>query len=235
MYPEQLSDPRRGVLTTGRSRSTGPGGVPARASNCRAAAWHRDGPGQRRRVPGAHHPDRPAGRRADVGRHPGRQHPAEPRPGFRCTPPSGVVTVLIAAGLGWLLAGPAIRPLRRLTEQTMRLGKGTDRMPEVRASGRPRSCPRRWSAMLSRLRRRSAGHHQFAAGRTGLRGQRRARAAHPADGDARRPRHPADPRPARRRARRGGADLARAQRRVEAIITALGSARVGPTGAGRGP
>jgi two-component system sensor histidine kinase PrrB len=50
----------------------------------------------------------------------------------------GVGTVLIAAGLGWLLAGPAIRPLRKLTEHTKQLGKGTDDM-----SVRPRTSPRR--------------------------------------------------------------------------------------------
>ena len=46
----------------------------------------------------------------------------------------GVVTVLIAAGFGWVLAGPAIRPLRRLTEQTMRLGKGSSEMTAVKGA-----------------------------------------------------------------------------------------------------
>ena len=36
----------------------------------------------------------------------------------------GVLAVLIAAGLGWMLGGAATRPLRKLTEQTQRLGKG---------------------------------------------------------------------------------------------------------------
>ena len=40
MYPDQLSDPRRGVLTTGRSRIDGPGGLPARLPAACAAAGH---------------------------------------------------------------------------------------------------------------------------------------------------------------------------------------------------
>jgi hypothetical protein len=36
----------------------------------------------------------------------------------------GLVALLIAAGLGWFLGGVATRPLRRLTEQTRRLGAG---------------------------------------------------------------------------------------------------------------
>ena len=42
MYPDQLSDPRRGVLTTGRIAVHRPGGVPARISAAAAAAGHRD-------------------------------------------------------------------------------------------------------------------------------------------------------------------------------------------------
>jgi len=40
--------------------------------------------------------------------------------------------VLIAAGIGWVLAGPAIRPAAQTTEHTKRLGKDTESMPEVR-------------------------------------------------------------------------------------------------------
>ena len=60
-------------------------------------------------------------------------------------------------------------------------------------------------------RRRAAGHHQLASGRPGFRRQRRARTAHPADRDARRPGHAAHPRPARRGARRGGRRPVRAR------------------------
>ena len=63
----------------------------------------------------------------------------------------GVVTVLIAAGLGWLLAGPAIRPLRKLTEHTKQLGKGADEMPAVHGVREAEDLSEAMSAMLSRL------------------------------------------------------------------------------------
>ena len=63
----------------------------------------------------------------------------------------GVVTVLIAAGSGWMLAGPAIRPLRKLTEHTKRLGKGAEEMPKVRGVREAEDLSEAMSAMLSRL------------------------------------------------------------------------------------
>jgi signal transduction histidine kinase len=63
----------------------------------------------------------------------------------------GIVTVLIAWGLGWLLAGPAVRPLRRLTEQTMRLGKGSARMEAVTGAREAEELSDAMADMLSRL------------------------------------------------------------------------------------
>lgn len=63
----------------------------------------------------------------------------------------GVITVLGAAGLGWLLAGPAIRPLRKLTEHTKRLGKGNEQMPEVRGVREAEDLSEAMSGMLRRL------------------------------------------------------------------------------------
>ena len=134
----------------------------------------------------------------------------------------GVVTVLIAGGLGWMLAGPAIRPLRRLTEQTMRLGKGTEQMTAVRGAREAEELSEAMSGMLERLaaaqRATSNSLHvaqDFAANaahelRTPLTAMR-------ADLDTLRIHDlPADERD------EVVGDLARAQRRVEAIITALG-------------
>lgn len=63
----------------------------------------------------------------------------------------GVVTVLLAGGLGWLLAGPAVRPLRKLTEQTMRLGKGSDRMTAVKGAREAEELSDAMAGMLERL------------------------------------------------------------------------------------
>lgn len=134
----------------------------------------------------------------------------------------GVVTVLIAGGLGWMLAGPAIRPLRRLTEQTMRLGKGGERMTAVRGAREAEELSDAMSDMLDRLaaaQRATSNSLQaaqdFAANaahelRTPLTAMR-------ADLDTLRIHDlPADERD------EVVGDLARAQRRVEGIITALG-------------
>lgn len=134
----------------------------------------------------------------------------------------GVVTVLIAAGFGWMLAGPAIRPLRRLTEQTMRLGKGSDQMETVTGA---REAEDLSDAMIGMLDRLTAAQQattnslqaaqDFAANaahelRTPLTAMR-------ADIDTLRIHDlPDDERD------EVVGDLARAQRRVEAIITALG-------------
>ncbi len=116
----------------------------------------------------------------------------------------GVLTVLIAWGLGWLLAGPAVRPLRRLTEQTMRLGKGGERMEAVTGAREAEELSVAMADMLNRLTAAQQATTNSLAGGAGLRGERGARVAHAADGDASRPRHLADPRPAHRGARRGG-------------------------------
>ena len=134
----------------------------------------------------------------------------------------GVVTVLIAAGLGWLLAGPAIRPLRRLTEQTMRLGKGTDQMAPVHGAREAEELSDAMAGMLSRL----AAAQQATTNSLQAAQDFAANAAHElrtpltamrADLDTLR----IHDLPAEERDEVVG-DLARAQRRVEAIITALG-------------
>ena len=134
----------------------------------------------------------------------------------------GVVTVLIAAGLGWLLAGPAIRPLRRLTEHTKRLGKDSERMPEVRGVREAEDLSEAMSAMLSRL----AAAQQATTNSLQAAQDFAANAAHElrtpltamrADLDTLR----IHDLPAEERAE-VVQDLSRAQRRVEAIITALG-------------
>jgi two-component system, OmpR family, sensor histidine kinase PrrB len=130
--------------------------------------------------------------------------------------------VLVAAGLGWLLAGPVVRPLRRLTEHTRRLGKGQDTLPEVRGIREAEDLADAMSGMLERLAAAQASTtnslqaaQDFAANaahelRTPLTAMR-------ADLDTLRIHDlPDDER------QEVVADLSRAQRRVEAIVTALG-------------
>jgi signal transduction histidine kinase len=134
----------------------------------------------------------------------------------------GVATVLIAGGVGWMLAGPAIRPLRRLTEQTMQLGKGGEQITAVRGAREAEELSEAMAGMLERLaaaRLATTNSLQaaqdFAANaahelRTPLTAMR-------ADLDTLRIHDlPAD------ELDEVVGDLARAQRRVEAIITALG-------------
>jgi signal transduction histidine kinase len=134
----------------------------------------------------------------------------------------GVVTVLIAAGVGWLLAGPAIRPLRRLTEHTRRLGKGTDEMPEVHGVREAEELSEAMTGMLSRL----AAAQQATTNSLQAAQDFAANAAHElrtpltamrADIDTLR----IHDLPPEERAEVVN-DLWRSQRRVEAIITALG-------------
>jgi two-component system, OmpR family, sensor histidine kinase PrrB len=134
----------------------------------------------------------------------------------------GLVTVLIAAGVGWLLAGPAIRPLRRLTEHTRQLGKGTEEMPEVRGVREAEELSEAMTGMLSRL----AAAQQVTTNSLQAAQDFAANAAHElrtpltamrADLDTLR----IHDLPADERAEVVN-DLSRAQRRVEAIITALG-------------
>ncbi|MBV9512593.1 MAG: HAMP domain-containing histidine kinase, partial [Mycobacteriaceae bacterium] len=134
----------------------------------------------------------------------------------------GAGAVLVAAGLGWLLAGPAVRPLRRLTEHTRRLGHGQDTLPAVRGIREAEDLSDAMTGMLERLASAQASMtnslqaaQDFAANaahelRTPLTAMR-------ADLDTLRIHDlPDDER------QEVVADLSRAQRRVEAIITALG-------------
>ena len=135
----------------------------------------------------------------------------------------GVVALLIAAGLGWLLGGVATRPLRRLTEQTRRLGKaGGDQIVPVHGAKEAEDLSEAMVGMLSRLAAAQAATtrslqaaQDFAANaahelRTPLTAMRadldtlRIHALPPEERDE------------------VVADLARAQRRIEATITALG-------------
>lgn len=50
-----------------------------------------------------------------------------------------------------MLAGPAIRPLRRLTEQTMRLGKGSEQMTAVTGAREAEELSDAMAGMLERL------------------------------------------------------------------------------------
>jgi signal transduction histidine kinase len=221
MYPEQLQDPRRGVLTTGRSESTGqvvfqrgfqlpelPPGTDTVEVN---------GVEYRVRTLGVDQPDgviMSVGIRADSILLSASRIPLYTA--------AGLVTVLIAALLGWMLAGPAIRPLRKLTEHTKQLHRGSEQMPQVRGVREAEDLSEAMSAMLSRLaaaQRATTNSLQaaqdFAANaahelRTPLTAMR-------ADLDTLRIHDlPAEER------EEVVADLSRAQRRVEAIITALG-------------
>lgn len=221
MYPEELQDPRRGVLTTGREPTTG------------QVVFQR----------GFQLPPLPPGtENVEVN---GREYRVRTLPmdqgggvlvsiGIRAdsillSPARiplyaavGLLTVLIAGGLGWLLAGPAIRPLRKLTEHTSKLGKGTDEMPEVRGVREAEELSQAMAGMLSRL----AAAQQATTNSLQAAQDFAANAAHElrtpltamrADLDTLRIHNlPEDERA------EVVADLQRAQRRVEAIITALG-------------
>lgn len=221
MYPEQLQDPRRGVLTTGRSHSTGqvvfqrgfqlpnlPPGTTTVEVN---------GVEYRVRTLAV---DQEGGVLVSIGIRADSILLSRGRiPEYVLV---GLVTVLIAGGLGWVLAGPAIRPLRKLTEQTSKLGKDTDEMPEVRGAREAEELSEAMSAMLRRL----AAAQQATTNSLQAAQDFAANAAHElrtpltamrADLDTLRIHDlPEDERA------EVVADLSRAQRRVEAIITALG-------------
>ncbi len=221
MYPEQLSDPSRGVLTTGRARSSG------QVVFQRGLQLPRLEPGTEnvlvndveyrvRTIP----MDQQGGVIMSVGIRADSilLNPAR-IPVYTAV---GVATVLIAAGLGWLLAGPAIRPLRRLTAQTMRLGKGTDTMEAVTGAREAEELSDAMAGMLDRL----AAAQQATTNSLQAAQDFAANAAHElrtpltamrADLDTLR----IHDLPAEEREEVVG-DLLRAQRRVEAIITALG-------------
>jgi two-component system sensor histidine kinase PrrB len=221
MYPEQLSDPSRGVLTTGRSQSSG------QVVFQRGLQLPRLEPGTEnvlvngvdyrvRTIP----MDQQGGVMMSVGIRADSILLSRARiPLYTAV---GVATVLIAAGLGWLLAGPAIRPLRRLTAQTMRLGTGTDTMEAVTGAREAEELSEAMAGMLDRL----AAAQQATTNSLQAAQDFAANAAHElrtpltamrADLDTLRIH---DLPPEEREEVVG--DLLRAQRRVEAIITALG-------------
>jgi signal transduction histidine kinase len=221
MYPEQLSDPRQGVLTTGRMKSTGqvvfqrglqlPPLQPGTADVVVNGVDYRV-----RTIP----VEQQGGVLMSIGIRADSILLSRARIPFYVA--VGLVTVLIAAGMGWLLSGPAIRPLRRLTEHTRQLGKGTEEMPEVRGVREAEQLSEAMTGMLSRLaaaqqatQNSLQAAQDFAANaahelRTPLTAMR-------ADLDTLRIHDlPAD------ELAEVVNDLSRAQRRVEAIITALG-------------
>lgn len=221
MYPEQLQDPRRGVLTTGRDRSTG------QVVFQRGFQLPKLPPGTETvEVNGVEYRvrtltvDQEGGVLVSIGIRADSILLSRGRiPEYVVV---GLVTVGIAGGLGWLLAGPAIRPLRRLTEQTSKLGQGTDEMPQVRGAREAEELSEAMSAMLRRL----AAAQQATTSSLQAAQDFAANAAHElrtpltamrADLDTLR----IHDLPEEERAE-VVADLSRAQRRVEAIITALG-------------
>uniref|UniRef100_A1U985 histidine kinase n=1 Tax=Mycobacterium sp. (strain KMS) TaxID=189918 RepID=A1U985_MYCSK len=221
MYPEQLQDPRRGVLTTGRDRSTG------QVVFQRGFQLPKLPPGTETvEVNGVDYRvrtlvvDQEGGVLVSIGIRADSILLSRGRiPEYVLV---GLVTVLIAGGLGWVLAGPAIRPLRKLTEQTSKLSTGTDEMPEVRGAREAEELSAAMSAMLRRL----AAAQQATTNSLQAAQDFAANAAHElrtpltamrADLDTLRIHDlPEDERA------EVVADLSRAQRRVEAIITALG-------------
>jgi signal transduction histidine kinase len=220
MFPEQLRDPSR-VLTTGRSRSTGqvvfqrgfqlPPLPPGTATVSVNSVDYRV-----RTVT----VEQSGGILVSIGIR------ADSILLSRARIPLYVfivcLAVMVAAALGWILAGPAIRPLLRLTEQTRRLGKGSDQLEPVRGAAEAEDLSEAMVAMLHRLAEAQVetknslqAAQDFAANaahelRTPLTAMR-------ADLDTLRIH---DLPPEEREEVVG--DLARAQRRVEAIITALG-------------
>jgi two-component system sensor histidine kinase PrrB len=221
MYPDQLQDPHRGVLTTGRSKSSGQvvfqRGLQLPALPLGTATVEVNGVEYRVRTITV---DQQGGVLMSVGIR--ADSVLLNRARIPLYSAVGVVTVLIAGGLGWMLAGPAIRPLRRLTEHTKRLGKDTERMPEVRGVREAEDLSEAMTAMLSRL----AAAQQATTNSLQAAQDFAANAAHElrtpltamrADLDTLR----IHDLPAEERAE-VVQDLSRAQRRVEAIITALG-------------
>ena len=133
-----------------------------------------------------------------------------------------VLALLLAAGAGWLLGGAATRPLRRLTEQTRLLGSGSGQIVPVRGVKEAEDLSEAMVGMLMRLAaaqqattRSLQAAQDFAANaahelRTPLTAMR-------ADLDTLRIHDLSDD-----ERDEVVADLARAQLRVEATITALG-------------
>ena len=221
IYPEQLQDVKHGVLTTGRSRSTGQvvfqRGFQLPQLPPGSATVEVNGVDYRvRTVP----VDQAGGILVSIGIREDSILLSRARIPLYVL--IGSLSLLVAAGLGWILAGPAVRPLRKLTEQTRRLGKGDERMEPVHGAREAEDLSEAMDQMLRRLADAQAATtnslqaaQDFAANaahelRTPLTAMR-------ADLDTLRIHDlPADERA------EVVADLSRAQRRVEAIITALG-------------
>jgi len=221
LYPGQPEDPRQGVITTGRSRTTGEvvfqrgGELPPLQPGTETVDV--DGVDYRVRTIAV---DESGGRLVSVGIR------ADSILLTRSKIPIyvliGAVSVLFAAGLGWLLAGPAIRPLRRLTEQTRRFEAGSDQIKPVHGAREAEDLSVAMAQMVRRLADAQISMtnslqtaQDFAASaahelRTPLTAMR-------ADLDTLRI-HDLPP----EEREEVVADLSRAQRRVEAIITALG-------------
>ncbi|HTI76671.1 MAG TPA: HAMP domain-containing sensor histidine kinase [Mycobacterium sp.] len=219
--PNEVQDPRRGVLTTGRSKTTGQvmfqRGLQLPPLPLGTATVEVNGVEYRVRTIAV---DQQGGVVMSVGIR--ADSILLNRARIPLYTAVGVGTVLIAAGLGWLLAGPAIRPLRRLTEHTKRLGEGSEAMPEVRGVREAEDLSDAMREMLSRL----AAAQQATSNSLQAAQDFAANAAHElrtpltamrADLDTLR----IHDLPAEERAE-VVQDLSRAQRRVEAIITALG-------------
>lgn len=222
MFPEQLSDPKRGVLTTGRSMSTSqvvfqrgfqlpslPPGTDTVAVN-----------GVDYRVRTIKMTQQAGNVLVSIGIRADSILLNRARIPFYTA--VGVFTVIVAGGLGWLLAGPAVRPLRKLTEQTTRLGGGNEQMPAVTGAREAEELSEAMAGMLRRL----AAAQEATANSLQAAQDFAANAAHElrtpltamrADLDTLRIHDlPEDERD------EVIADLLRAQLRVEATITALG-------------
>lgn len=223
MYPEQVQDPRRGVLTTGRARAGGdvvfqrgfqlpalPEGTETVTVNgvdyrVRTVMLKQQGVDVLMSI----------GIRADSILLSSQRIPIYIF--------VGIVAVLFAGILGWFLAGAATRPLRKLTEQTRQLGDGgVEQITPVHGVKEAEDLSEAMVGMLKRLAAAQLSTtnslqaaQDFAANaahelRTPLTAMR-------ADLDTLR----IHDLPAEERAE-VVADLSRAQRRVEATITALG-------------
>jgi signal transduction histidine kinase len=219
--PQELQDPRRGVLTTGRSKTTGQvmfqRGLQLPPLPVGTASVEVNGVEYRVRTVAV---EQQGGVVMSVGIR--ADSILLNRARIPLYAVIGVITVLIAAGLGWVLAGPAIRPLRRLTEHTKGFREGTEVMPEVRGVREAEDLSEAMSEMLNRL----AAAQQATSNSLQAAQDFAANAAHElrtpltamrADLDTLR----IHDLPAEERAE-VVQDLSRAQRRVEAIITALG-------------
>ncbi|PVY95873.1 sensor histidine kinase [Actinomycetospora cinnamomea] len=140
----------------------------------------------------------------------------------------GVAAIALAAGLGWLFAGRAVRPMRGLTAQAATLDRTPDTTPQIRADGSRESeeLAEALSAMLARLHAEqerstaslhaardfaAAARHELRTPLTAMRTDLEVLRAHPdlPERDA-----VLD-------------DVLRAQGRVEATLTALGQLAAG--------